>query len=112
MVLSEYLSIDLNNKVQSIILIEHSERSLARAELHAKLFFPSTEIITINKFIDDIEVEDLPSSISQNKLHIFSNILDIESISIAKLCKTVRRTITAYDEFICVGPKLNINRLD
>ena len=67
----------ITQKVRKVTLIEPSEMALKRAALHTSIFFPNTEIVTINKGFDDLVEDDFCISTEIPTLHIFSNVLDL-----------------------------------
>ena len=103
--LIEYLknnNIDVEN-IKSVTLIEPSKVCLDRAELHVSLALPDSEVKVINKQINDIFIDELKNK-HYYTIHLFSNILDVESVDIAYLAKLLRRNRFLFEEIICVGP--------
>ena len=106
MVLADYFKENNYNieNIKSINLIEPSFRVLERAELYAYCLYPqTTKIKTINKFMDDLTKEDLYQEHSL-VIHLFSNILDVESFSLEQLADTIKESKYQSELFICVGP--------
>ena len=93
--------------VESITLIEPSEIALKRAALHTKKFKNNTKIKTINKDLDSIELEDFINSAKSTKVHLFSNILDIDLFSMSKLIDNIQLTFKGDNIFICVSPYIS-----
>lgn len=106
-------------KVNSITLIDPSEICLKRAALHASVFFPEARIITINKRFDDLNERDIACNewldglymrreIEENefvpKLHLFSNVLDMDSFDMKRLAKLILGRAKHYNQFVCTGP--------
>lgn len=89
--------------IKSVTLIEPSKICLERAELHISLVLPKCRINTINKKIDDISTQELDYKES-NVLHIFSNILDVEGISLKHFVTLTQKEHVSKAEYICVGP--------
>ena len=89
--------------IKSVTLIEPSKICLERAELHISLVLPKCRINTINKKIDDISTQELDYKES-NVLHIFSNILDVEGISLKHFATITQKEHVSKAEYICVGP--------
>jgi len=101
--LIEYLknnNIDVEN-IKSVTLIEPSKVCLDRAELHVSLALPDSEVKVINKQINDIFIDELKNK-HYYTIHLFSNILDVESVDIAYLAKLLRRNRFLFEEIICV----------
>ena len=94
-------------KVSKLILIEPSQLSLSRAELLCSCFYPETEIITINKSFDDLAVSDICVSSEIPTLHLFSNILDVESFDLHHLGLIVSGIKSKYNELVIVSPIVN-----
>ncbi len=101
----------LHQKVRKIILIEPSEKALARAALHVSAMYPETELITINKGFDDLTSEDLYQDKEIATLHILSNVLDLANTAnhegfydLDKFTEFIRNTIDGKNEFVCIEP--------
>ena len=79
--------------LKKVTLIEPSLVALERAELNVKTAFPSIQIITINKYLpaesDSVDQIRSSSYISPNVIHLFSNVLDINTIDLVKLAQVV-----------------------
>jgi hypothetical protein len=102
---SDYLEfVEGKQRIHSITLIEPSKLALDRAELHARKFFPGAKIITINKKLNDLTFGDIANYSRTTKLHIFSNVLDIDTIDIAEVSSLIKKSFGGYSQFISVGP--------
>ena len=114
-------------KVNSITLIDPSEICLKRAALHASVFFPEARIVTINKRFDDLNERDIACNewldglymrreIEENelipKLHIFSNVLDIDTFNMTQLANLIKGRMVGYNQFVCVGPFFHSDEKD
>lgn len=103
--------------IANITLIEPSSLALSRALLHIDtLKQKEYQIKPINSDLDCLKVEDLENSSNNKTLHLFSNILDLESFSLDnEFFSKISNTFKNDAIFICVSPnrndKLN-NRLD
>ncbi|WP_293652110.1 hypothetical protein, partial [uncultured Campylobacter sp.] len=98
--------------IKEIILIEPSAKALQRAILHTECFNNSAKIKPIHKYLNDLDENDLNST-DKNTLtiHIFSNILDIEEISLnEKLYKSIEAGLSKNNIFVCVSPKINASK--
>ena len=113
--------LDYYNKIKQssipklIILIEPSELAIKRASLHIKKLANNIDIKTINKDLDSLIRSDFDNKIASVKLHLFSNILDIDLFSMSQLTKLIESTFQGNNYFICVSPYINelkTNRLD
>lgn len=99
-----------NNLVQDIrhiTLIEPSEIALKRATLHANKFTGGNNILTINKVLDSLTLKYLKNNIPTTKLHLFSNILDIDLFSMSNLLDLISKVYTGENYFVCVSPYVN-----
>lgn len=107
---------NLNQKIDSITLNEPSEIALRRGALHVNKYNDSLELTTINKDINSIVKEDFNDGNSFNaKLHLFSNILDIDNYSTKHLTELIKRSFEGLNFFIIVSPfitDLKTDRID
>lgn len=94
-------------KINRITLIEPSEIALKRASLHVRHLAPEIEIKTILKEFDSLTEEDVISSNNKVKLHLFSNILDVEAFSMQQLIDLINLTQKGTNFFVCVSPYIN-----
>ena len=102
--------ININN--YSVTLIDPSLICLKRAALHTKHFNSDIEIYTIWKDIDAVEASDLPSNGDTTKIHLFSNILDVDEFSILNLISLIERTQIGTNYFVCVSPFITDSKAD
>ncbi len=94
-------------KVTKITLIEPSQLALSRAELLCSYFYPETEIVAVNKQFDDLTAIDINVSSEVLTLHLFSNILDVESFNLPHLIQTVSNLPSEKNEYVIVSPICN-----
>jgi len=97
----------VTNAVKKIILIEPSELALNNAVLHTSVYGVG-EIISVNKYLDDVAVEDIKTDTSVT-IHLFSNILDVEGFSLKQLAQTIGASASGEHYFICVSPLYSNN---
>ena len=97
-------------KVTRITLIEPSPLALSRAELLCSYFYPEAEVVAVNKLFDDLTAEDIKVSPQTLTLHLFSNILDVESYNLQHLIQTVTNLSSENNEYIIVSPIQNTLR--
>ena len=113
--LASYILLEQNPQIKpNITLIEPSELALKRASLHVNMFVPKSNITTINKDIDSLNHKDFNTNSLSIKVHLFSNILDIDLFSMTNLIQLVKQSFSGTNYFICVSPYVNIaktNRL-
>ena len=111
-VLMEYLNNNNRNVKPKIILIEPSQIAIKRAALHSKTFNKNAEIKTVCKYLDDVSEEDIATNNSKTKIHLFSNILDVELFSISQLEILISNTQKGTNYFVCVSPYINDLKTD
>ncbi|MDX1978155.1 MAG: hypothetical protein SFT94_10835 [Pseudanabaenaceae cyanobacterium bins.68] len=115
-VLIDYLiEKNITPNVTSITLIEPSSLALERGrEFIVRMFSNDLEVESIlnpiNKYIGELEESDLKdrlSSYSEDnlKLHLFSNILDVEEIDIEKLYNLISNSFSGINRIICTSPR-------
>lgn len=75
--------------VSGITLIEPSKIALDRAKIILQCSYAETEIEIVNKELDDIEQSDIKRNDNATKIHLFSNILDIDGFDINQLVNTI-----------------------
>lgn len=108
MVYLEYLNeIGAEITPNNIILIEPSEIALRRASLHISNIYSTIHIKTINKDIDALRDEDFLKNINNRRIHLFSNILDIDNFSLTALTKLIEINLKGDNYFICLSPYIN-----
>lgn len=93
--------------IRHITLIEPSEIALKRATLHANKYTGGNNILTINKDLDSLVLQDFSNSIPTTKLHFFSNILDIDLFSLSNLLEIIVKRYAGENYFVCVSPYVN-----
>lgn len=91
--------------VAKICLVEPSMPAIKRAQEHLSLYTSRAQVVAINKYINDVECSDIVAEENKLVVHLFSNILDIESVNLEKLSCLINDCIEAEQLFICVGPQ-------
>lgn len=110
-VLVDYLkSIQATNfTISKIKLIEPSELALKRASLNVRYSLKSINqdenVLSIHKSLDNLTNSDISTNSQSIKFHIFSNIIDVENISVQSICNKITETQNGINYFICVSPK-------
>lgn len=104
-------NVNPSQEVSRVILIEPSELALSRASLLCSRFYPNAEIVTINKGFESLIENDIELSGSIPTIHLFSNILDVESYDIEKLAQLVKTKSVGDNEYVIVSPIQNANRM-
>ncbi len=97
----------LHINVKKITLIEPSKLALSRAALLCAHFYPHTEIVTINKPFEVLVSEDLTNSETIMTLHLFSNVLDVDSFDINLFSQIVKSVSVGANEYIIVSPLIS-----
>ena len=90
-----------------IVLIEPSLLALSRAELLCSRFYPDAEIVAVNKSFDSLNEEDINILPDAMTLHLFSNILDVESYNLQHLIEIVSSIKSKKNELVIVSPIVN-----
>ena len=101
--------------ISKIILIDPGKVALDRADFFLN---KSTKIVKINKYLNDINADDIKTSDSTIKIHLFSNILDMadenepgKDFSIERLAKNIKSSQSKDNYFVCVSVR-NRENLD
>lgn len=102
---------NLKQTVRSITLIEPSALALSRAELICSCFFPDATITAVQKSFDTLPKDDIRIDEDCPTLHLFSNILDVESFDIASLADIIKTSCQGDNEFVIVSPMQNTRRI-
>lgn len=102
------------NRVQKITLIEPSKKALQRANLHINIYINNTvNINLVNKYLDDVNNDDIQSNETRPVIHFFSNILDIEEIDLKKIAIKLNESVLNDNYLVTVGPLNETNhRID
>lgn len=111
-VLIDYLiSKNIDLAIKRITLIEPSFSSLQRGEQYVKSTFITSyrglEIKIINKTLEFLDTNDVNSKTETVKLHIFSNILDVEQVDLKSLAVLIKNSQKGANYFICVSPNFS-----
>lgn len=112
MVFMEKYGVD---KIKQIILIEPSELALKRAALHCKKYAPGVPLQTICKEFDELSLDDIHLVEPETTVHLFSNVLDMESYSVENLVKLIESLPAAQNLFVCISPYIDdirTNKID
>lgn len=95
---------NLNCQVREAIFIEPSEVALDRALFNISAAYGSIEVSGVNKFLNDVVELDVLLSKKRKVVHIFSNILDIEGISLKVLSENLSHNLSCDNYIVCVSP--------
>lgn len=101
-------TIDLNLK--TLTLIEPSRVALERGVKYINQALSPEEFDKINikkiyKTLRYLDENDIDSEAENSKLHVFSNILDIQAINLENLTSLIKNTQKGDNYFICINPK-------
>lgn len=99
------------SRLKRIFLIEPSIHALKRAEAWVRQSsMPSIEIIAVNKYIPNDKNATMPEITCSTRIsvNLFSNILDIRTLSLAWLANKVS-SLAPVNFNICIGPKFTQN---
>lgn len=106
-------------KVKSITLVEPSSIALWRGynfvrQMLQPNLLNNSIIRTVNKGIDYLEFSDFTTSDSNIKIHLFSNIIDVETFDLSKLYYLMTNRFQEYNRIICTSPyqKVRNYRID
>jgi hypothetical protein len=113
MVFFDFLnSISLLTTINQVILIEPSELCITRGVLHIEKYNRSNRIRTVKKELDNVSEIEVATSQTSVKIHLFSNILDVENFSIFKLINLIEKTQKGANYFVCVSPYITDNKAE
>ncbi len=98
-----------NLNVLSITLIEPSTVALERGCSLIRQMFQndsSTDSVVrlVNKYMDDLTSNDLVSEPDSIKIHLFSNIIDVEGFNLIQLYQLVANSFQGVNRIICTSP--------
>lgn len=95
--------------ITKVNLIEPSKIALGRACSILRCYGICNVINAVNKRFDLLEFNDVNSDENVVKLHIFSNILDVDSFNLENFIHLFQSTQAGVNYFICVGPYYSNN---
>lgn len=95
-------------RIRRVHLIEPSPMALERAtinvEAYRRQYDANFETRGITKSINDVRQGDFRIDGTNTTVHLFSNILDIESVDLDFLANFIKHNFTGRQIFFCVGP--------
>lgn len=99
---------NLRFDIERIVLLEPSKAALKRGALNTKLSLKSinsnAKVYSINKKMNDISEDDIETNNENLKIHLFSNILDVDDVNIEYLARKVQKTQKGRNIYVCVSP--------
>ena len=104
---------NINLDLSKFTLLEPSEIALQRGLLHIDAIYqsrPKPDVFSINKKADDnLTLSNLHTN-AEIKIHLLSNILDLNSLDLDKVFKNITSNFSGLNYFVCVSP-LNQSKL-
>lgn len=100
---------NIKHRIKKFTLLEPSVPATKRASEVLSCFDQSRAIAIINKDFDNLVEADFDSS-NTIKLHLFSNILDVDAFDLAQFTQLFQKSFTGKNYFVCVGPYYSNNR--
>ena len=100
---------NISHKICDISLIDPSKHATQRACDVISCYSGAPQIRQINKGFDDLASDDFEVS-RRKKLHLFSNILDVEGFDLARFTLLFQKLFSGENHFVCVGPYYSNNR--
>lgn len=99
------------HSIVAVNLIEPSVSATQRArEVLSR--YEDIRVNVVNKVFDDLDEQDFVRS-NHRKLHLFSNILDVDAFDLAQFTHLFQKSFFGSNYFICVGPYyFNNKRVD
>ncbi len=89
--------------ISGINLIDPSDIAVKRATDVIKCYNKDFPINKIVKLFDDLNPKDFPVT-EGKKLHLFSNILDVDAFDLARFIHVFQQSFRGENIFVCVGP--------
>ena len=95
---------NIDISVKCITLIEPSKKALSRGVLHLNVINKNIDVYRVRKKMNNIKKNDLSTYDDVIKVHLFSNILDVDGILLGRLARKIRNSQNGKNYFVCVGP--------
>ncbi|NCA22270.1 MAG: hypothetical protein EBS86_14170, partial [Crocinitomicaceae bacterium] len=107
-VLIDYIKYNkINLDLSNFILIEPSKISLQRGNAHINAIYQKKkkpQSHSVNEKADTELYIKRYQSISEIKIHLFSNLLDIDSLNLNQIFKNVTSNFEGLNYFVCISP--------
>lgn len=103
--------LEIMPSIKGIFLIDRSLAATNRASAVVRCKMTQCKIDTVVEHLDLLKDSDFVSS-STKKLHLFSNILDVESYDLSHFVNFFHRNFFGDNYMVCVGPCYNLERLE
>lgn len=91
-----------------VTLIEPSSIAIKLAELHINKMHPNCTVRAICSGFDELRTNWITTDAGKLKVHIFSNVLDVDLYSIRSLERMIIDTQQGKNIFLCVSPYINL----
>jgi len=95
--------------IKKVKLIEPSTLAIKRASLNVRYSLRSINqnenVFAINKTLDNINELHLTTTDNTIKIHLLSNIIDVEGFQLNGLCRKISSTQKGKNIFVCVSPR-------
>lgn len=102
---------NIAHNIVSVNLVDPSIPATQRAR-EVLSCYEDIRVNVVNKAFDDLDEQDFVCS-NQRKLHLFSNILDVDAFDLAQFTHLFQKSFFGSNYFICVGPYyFNNKRVD
>lgn len=96
-------------KIKKVTLVEPSVPAVKRANDIINCINDGIDICIVNKVFDRLEETDFVST-STPKIHLFSNILDVDFFDLPQFISLFQRVFSGQNHFLCVGPYYSNSR--
>lgn len=93
-----------NCRIKEVILIEPSEKALDRAKFNIEAIDSKIKVSTVNKKLDEVTDFDIKLFEKRKAVHLFSNIFDIQGISLKHITENLLVNLSKDNYIICVSP--------
>jgi len=100
--------------IRRVTLIEPSELAIGRASDHLKLMpeYPKLVVRQVNGSADRLTPAQLVTDPKKVKIHLFSNLLDMQTVDYQAIARLIRQTQSGLNLFVCVSPLLGYSDKD
>ena len=98
----------ISANIKQIYLLDPSTAAVDRAT-NVIACYDDYEVHQVTKFFDDLTTDDLPHT-DVRKIHLFSNILDVDLFDLAQFTHLFQQSFTGENYFVCVGPYYSNNK--
>lgn len=93
-----------NCQIKEVILIEPSEKALDRAKFNIEAIDSKIKVSTVNKKLDEVIDFDIKLFEKRKAVHIFSNIFDIQGISLKHITENLLVNLSKDNYVLCISP--------